>query len=220
MKNYLPPLLLFVLFACNKTKEEPANPDEFRVQNTVSPVVVINGQKWTQTNLGVQMSGSANVDANYGKLSNIGLEYTAYVFNSFTPPNGYRLPTKQDFEKLLVSAGAKGTWIPIKDVARNINGTMYEVTDQTVINKLLSKYWKYVSGTNETGFFINPSYADSDQELTGAYLANERTRFLCAGGNCYVDVKAYANGKGFIRIYDYEYGYSTDSRSFSLRFVK
>ena len=95
-------LLTVFLGACSK-KNNVAPARSITINSTEYPTVVIDNQTWTSVNYngpgGINYNNQTN-DPVYGKL------YSYTEANNIVLPKGWRLPTKSDFEKLLISMGA------------------------------------------------------------------------------------------------------------------
>lgn len=141
----------FGLFSCDKDKDKgndndngstPTEPTTVSIGGKSYSIVKIGAQSWISANYsgagGSYFSESAP-KTEYGKL------YTYAEAMAVTPPAGWRLPTKEDYQTLLQTAG--------------ITLTDNKSTDAAAIKKLQSvDGWSAGhKGTNETKFNAFPA---------------------------------------------------------------
>jgi len=128
------------------TKNDDPKPEEsntVEIGGTTYSTVKIGSQTWTTVNYngasGANYNNGAN-DLKYGKL------YTWAEAKAITVPTGWRLPSKADFDKLLVGLGA-------------VQGTStFLDLDKTNSLKLMSTSgWSFLQGNNQTALNIYPA---------------------------------------------------------------
>jgi uncharacterized protein (TIGR02145 family) len=140
-------LAIFTLSSCKKTEKaiipDPSISNIVNISGTDYPTVKIGTQTWTSLNY--NGPGGNNYDNGpnevmYGKL------YSSEEANSVVTPAGWRLPSKADFEKLLLE----------------LNGQT-QLTGETLLSKdgtakLMSiSGWFQTQGNNKTGFNARPT---------------------------------------------------------------
>lgn len=147
MKQTLFTILSAMLILTSCSKKDDSNPEETNsvtITGKEYSTVTIGTQVWTSVNYngagGTNYDNSATNDATYGKL------YTWEEAKPVQLPSGWRLPTKADFETLLLHLG--GT----KDGNNIIEG------NASVNQKLKSKTgWLLTQGSNSSGFNAFPA---------------------------------------------------------------
>ncbi|HEY4198653.1 MAG TPA: FISUMP domain-containing protein [Mucilaginibacter sp.] len=153
-------ITILALASCSKKSDPGPNSNYVTINGTNYSIVVIGGQTWTSVNYngdgGVNYNNGANDPLN-GKL------YTIAEARAVKLPNGWRLPTPADFNKLLVAIGA---------IYQNqLTGNYYISGDLTL--KLMSKTgWTGTEGTNQSGFNARP---------VGIYFGNPDVPFSPSG---------------------------------------
>lgn len=133
----------FFLISCSKKDNEKPKADNVKINNIIYPTVVIGSQTWTSVNYngpgGENLNNSGTNDPTYGKY------YTLDEAKKIALPSGWRVPSKEDAEKLLKYLGATGI------------SNLGVYADSTVAIKLKSKTgWKYSQGNNSSGFNALP----------------------------------------------------------------
>lgn len=152
MRKYLTLVMALIVLALPLASCEEGNADDVGVVTGLVineqeyPTVKIGEQTWSAVNYngpgGMNYNNAAN-NANYGKL------YTYTEARSILLPAGWRIPTKQDYEKLLLAAGGKTI---IAD-----GETFVDIDLTTCKNFRSVSDWKDSPGTNSTGFAIYPT---------------------------------------------------------------
>ncbi len=126
----------------NPNPKQPA-PTSVTISGTSYSTVVIGNQTWTAVNYngpgGVNYNNGAN-DPAYGKL------YTFPEIQAVTLPSGWRLPTADDFNNLLIGFG--GT----KQSSGN-----YAVNQSAALKLMSTTGWTTTNGNNQTGFNALPA---------------------------------------------------------------
>ncbi|MFB9844214.1 FISUMP domain-containing protein [Mucilaginibacter ginsenosidivorans] len=132
-------LIAFTLTACSKKSGDVPPKNSVNINGTQYPTVTIGSQTWTTVNYngpgGINYDNEANNPV-YGKL------YTFAEAQAIQLPAGWRLPTKDDFNKLIGVLGSPA-----------IPSEITSLVDENVTKSLLStSTWTYKSGTNSSGF--------------------------------------------------------------------
>ena len=143
-------LLTSVLFSCCKKSSDQhtdaqvaETPGTVRIGGAEYPYVVIGTQIWTSVNYngagGVNYSNGPN-DPKYGKL------YTWAGSKTIVLPEKWRLPTKMDFEKLMLAVGNP----------TQVNENM--LLPKEGAEKLMSTSgWDSAQGSNQSGLNVYPT---------------------------------------------------------------
>lgn len=191
---------LFMLFvvatACDEKQVSPDN--SLVIADRKYVTVTIGNQVWTAENYagpgGVSRNASAK-DPIYGKY------YSKAELASISLPEGWRVPTAEDYKTL---AAYHGISIP---------STLGVTND---IKKLTStENWKHVNGTNSSGFNAHPAgYIFGDGEAIDGDIAE----FWTTEGYSFSIQEAGAN-LASLRVAMYDSNNSPDFR-FNVRFVK
>ena len=128
--------------SCKKDKDEPKEATTVKIGDKDYAIVKIGDQTWTAQNYSGE-GGVATSKTEYGKL------YTINEAKAIQLPQGWRLPTKADFIKLLQDKGATFT---------STTDPYYgETTTTDPIKSVISlTNWQYTPGTNTTGFNAFP----------------------------------------------------------------
>jgi len=138
MKQALLLLLILALMQIGCSKKADNSTISLTISGTSFKTVKIGSQTWTSENYngsgGVSYNNDPSNDAMYGKL------YTYDEAAAIKLPSGWRLPTRSDFETLLVTAGAKS------------NNGYYTVSDTSALKLMSKTTWIYTNGSNTTGF--------------------------------------------------------------------
>jgi len=149
-KLYLFAVVIFLLTgACKKNADQPkVDANSVIIAGDIYPVVKIGRQEWTTVNYngpGGKNLSLPHPNDNYKKY------YTVDDMKDLTLPAGWRVPTKDDFNKLL------SNFTPQLDSVGNFVG------DVNVASKLMSKSgWEITpdfsnGGTNSSGFSAYPA---------------------------------------------------------------
>jgi len=171
MKKYIF-LLVFPLFfmACKKEKDDDNNDKPAPVETVtdangnVYNVVSIGSQKWTATNMKANVTGSYVYDNNsndidiYGRLYNWDGAKTAC-------PNGWRLPTENDFKTLSQFLGGE----QVAGGKMKNAGTTYWQTPNT-------------GGTNSSGYNAMP--AGYRNYTDGVYFGKGQYTYFWTSTDC------------------------------------
>jgi len=134
-------LSVSVLFAaCSKKSNnvQPTDPNQITINGTSYSTVKIGTQTWTSLNY--NGAGGVNYGNVTGNLVGSGKLYTYAEATAVQLPSGWRLPTKDDVNKLLSYIG--GT--------KNTDGN-YEATG-AIAGHLVQQEWPYAYGDDSMGF--------------------------------------------------------------------
>jgi len=131
---------VFFLSACHEPESVVPNDNVVEIQGTEYPTIKIGTQTWTALNYsgtgGIPFSGAV-AKPEYGRY------YTFAELNSITLPDGWRIPTMQDYIDL-----AEANGIAMADYRPHAEK----------IKSLTSKTnWKNIPGTNISGFNAHPA---------------------------------------------------------------
>jgi uncharacterized protein (TIGR02145 family) len=204
--NKVAPLFFFVsLFAigtgCKKNKDREPIPQPtgvVSIEGKEYTTVTIGNQVWTKLNYsgpgGIGYETPRN-KPEYGKY------YTFEEVAAIHLPEGWRLPTKQDYLTLAQHQG--------------IAFTGNRATNQEAVKKLSSTTnWRSIPGTNASGFDAQPGgYSLRNQPPQDGDIAE----FWTAGGSTF-SIQESADGKTHIASF---YGDSNSPEyRFNLRFVR
>jgi uncharacterized protein (TIGR02145 family) len=128
---------LFFLISCKDNEVIPSS--GVLIEGKQYSVVKIGAQTWTTTNYegpGGVYYDAAQTKAEYGKY------YSKAELSNITLPEGWRIPTQEDYKKL---AEFYGLTVPTK------------IADTEAVKKLISTTrWNHVTGTNVSGFNAYP----------------------------------------------------------------
>ena len=148
MKNNILIGLIFagMLFACSKSSNKPqqsSNTTTVTINGTAYNTVIIGTQTWTSVNYngpgGVNYNNGAN-NATYGKL------YTWAEAQAISLPAGWRLPTANDFNNLMIAIGAQ-----------NLGNGNYLPSGTEPLQLMSNSGWSTTNGTNTLGFSAEPA---------------------------------------------------------------
>lgn len=135
-------VMLLIVASCSKSSDSPEqeqSKNEITVNGTAYATTVIGTQTWTTVNYngtgGVNYNDGAN-DIRVGKL------YTLAESKAIILPLGWRLPSRDDYNRLLGTLG---------ETAKNSYG--FYSPSAAITRKLMATLsWNNFSGTNESGF--------------------------------------------------------------------
>ncbi len=203
---------MLILTSCSKKDDEnPEETNSVTITGREYSTVTIGNQIWTSVNYngngGTNFDNTATNDATYGKL------YTWEEAKAVQLPSGWRLPTKADFETLLLHLG--GT----KDGNNVVEG------NAAVNLKLKSKTgWLLTQGNNSSGFNAFPAGRMSSWDSNDYLYKGEGADFWSstpAGSANYYNYFSVSNWIEEGTTYDEATldGQRNDMR-FSIRFVK
>lgn len=210
--------LLFFAFtialtACKNDDNDNPEPsvESVTINGTSYPTVKIGRQQW----ISVNYSGAGGVyydgdnDVKYGKL------YTRKEVQAIKLQDGWRLPTKADFIKLVLN---------FPHIEGDVN-----LKPEGVLKLMSTSGWRDINGDNSSGFNALPAgicevEADGDDDFnfrgTGTQFISSTTEMVTEEGinrsktaTFYMQAESTAEG-GVVDIYD------ADSYRFSVRFVK
>jgi uncharacterized protein (TIGR02145 family) len=139
--------ILFFIAACNDDNQPEVTPIEnITISGKEYPTVKIGTQTWTSVNY--DGPGGVSYDATNSKPQ-YGKYYSKLELAAITLPEGWRIPTQEDYTKL---AEHHGISLPSHG------------THTTAVKTLTSTtYWNHVPGTNTSGFNAYPAgYAFGD----------------------------------------------------------
>jgi len=192
-------LLLTLLILSTSCKEDdPAVSDRVVIEGKVYDLVKIGNQSWMASNYagpdGVNYD-AANSKPEYGKY------YTKIELDAITLPAGWRIPTQEDYTKMLQTYGIS---VPSQlSHSENIK-TLTSTT-----------HWKNVQGTNLSGFNAYPAgYIFGESSPIDGDIAE----FWTAEGYSFSIQEAGANQTS-LRVTFYDNSKSAAYR-FNARFVK
>jgi uncharacterized protein (TIGR02145 family) len=205
-KNTINFIALFALVVAIATGCRKNNPDQPTPQTTAGvsihgkeyATLAINNLVWTAENYagpgGIQFSPTENKPM-YGKY------YTYAEAQAITVPDGWRIPSRQDFIGMAQAVG--------------IVFVNNRATHQEVIKSLVSTtHWRTIPGTNASGFNAYPAgYGFQDLLPRDGDIAE----FWTIEGNS-MSIQEGADGKTH-RISFYDNSASPDYR-FNIRFVR
>jgi uncharacterized protein (TIGR02145 family) len=189
-------LLAVLLSAC---KEDDVTPDNSVViEGTAYPTIEIGTQTWTSANY----AGPGGVSFNEaGAMPEYGKYYSKVELEAIAIPQGWRIPTQDDFKKL---AEFHGISLPSM------------TTHSEFIKALISEEnWNHVVGTNTSGFNAHPGgYIFG----TGEPLDGDIAEFWATGG---ITLSIQEGGASLsdLRMTLYQSDNSPDFK-FNIRFVK
>jgi len=133
---------LLIVASCSKSSDSPEQEqakNEMTVNGAVYGTTVIGNQTWTTVNYngsgGVNYNDEAN-DPRVGKL------YTLAESKAIVLPAGWRLPSRDDYNKLLGTLG---------ETAKDSYG-FYSPSVAVTKKLMATSSWNNYTGTNESGF--------------------------------------------------------------------
>lgn len=190
---------LFIVVALASCKEdEPSPASTVRIDGKDYAIATIGTQTWTTQNYegagGVFYSATHN-KPEYGKY------YSKSELASIPLPEGWRLPTQEDYQKL---AATYGLQIPTK------------IADSDAVKNLISTaHWNHAKGTNVSGFNAYPGgYIFGE----GPPIDGDMAEFWTAEGFSF-SIQEAGLDLSSLRITMYDSNNSPDYR-FNVRFVK
>jgi uncharacterized protein (TIGR02145 family) len=161
-----------ILYSCSKGKDNPT-PEVSPTKVTIIDTVKIGTQIWTSVNYngvgGVNYNNQPN-NPNYGKL------YTIAEANTLILPIGWRIPTTDDYNKLLAYLGATST---------DANG-YYQPSQATTLKLMSTTDWTLASGVNSSGFnafpggYYNQANTPNQDVLEGSAVAFITASYLAS----------------------------------------
>lgn len=191
--------VIATLISCDKKPvNDPApSTSSVRIGGKEYPTVTIANQIWTVANY----DGAGGIAYKNGsEKPEYGRYYTFEEAKAIALPEGWRLPTKQDFIKLAESQG--------------VEFTNQRATGQESTKKLASTTnWLTIRGTNSSGFNAHPAgYSFQNSEP----IDGDICEFWMADGNTF-SLQESGSGKTHTILF-----YSTTGTGyrFTLRFVK
>ena len=193
-------VVMIIAFACDNDDPAPVNNAEntVNIEGVEYKTITIGTQTWTSTNYagpGGVAFDDTNSKPEYGKY------YSRIEAEAIKVPAGWRLPTKQDYEKL---AAFYGITFPT-------NGTHTES-----IKSLTSESnWNHVTGTNTSGFNAHPGgyIFQGSQPIPG-----DIAEFWTSEGIT-LSIQEAGTGLSNLRMAFYQSDNSPDYK-FNVRFVK
>lgn len=171
-------LLLVIVTGCKKHKNNdplPQTKDSLAFEGRQYPILVIGNQVWTTVNH--SGPGGASYNAT-GDKQEYGKYYAFEEVIAIPLPEGWRLPTKQDYIELAQHEG--------------VTFTGNQAINQEAIKRLVSvSNWRSIPGTNASGFNARPAgYIFQNQPP----LDGEIAEFWTKEGYT-VSIQETANGK-------------------------
>ena len=138
---------LLLLSSCKKDKDKPQPQNE-----PATGTVTINGKDYPTRKIGDRTWTLTNYDGPGGLPFGTGTEhpeygryYTKDEVEALQLPQGWRIPTAEDYRQLCLSQGV-------------VFVSNLRATAQPAIKKLVSQtQWRKVNGSNETGFNAYPA---------------------------------------------------------------
>lgn len=140
--------MLVAVFTSGCKKEKTGDKNKITINGTSYPTVVIGKQAWTTVNY----NGPGGVQGKFFISSdNFNKYYTVEEASNIILPSGWRVPTKNDFDKLTTAfSGAvdkNGNAVADFSAAKNLmSTTAWESDDEN-----------YKAGTNASGFNAYPA---------------------------------------------------------------
>jgi len=201
---------ILIVTACSKKKDDAtAESNSVIIGGKEYSTVTIGTQIWTSTNY----NGDGGVNYNNGTNSSTnGKLYTLAEAKAVSLPSGWRLPTKEDYEKLLVNQG--GTKPSTGDIEVNA----------TIARKLIPSSWTNgANGTNTSGFNALPVgvYANSQFEYQGDIAAFWTSSTVVESSGIFNYSFGISNAEdGGIRDLEAYLDWSRPADKLSIRFVK
>ncbi len=197
-KYFLLLLVLTVFIACDDEDTLSTTPTSVTIEGKKYETVAFGEQIWTVANFAG--TGGLAYDANNSKPQ-YGKYYTKAEAEAIVLPEGWRLPTVEDFEKLALFHGIT---IPSYGTETEKIKTLTSTTE-----------WKNVNGTNTSKFNIYPTgYIFG----TGQALDGDVAEFWMTNGLS-LSIQESGLNMSSLRMVVYDSNNSPDFR-FTLRFVK
>jgi len=191
--------------ACKKDRHDPKPDDPDPI--SVSGKVLLSGKEYPTVKIGDLTWLAGNYDGNGGVIYNNGEKpeygryYTYAEALAIQVPQGWRIPTREDYNKLMASQG--------------IQFSNDRVTNPELIKRLASKTnWKNIPGNNISGFNAQPAgYMFNDS----APLDGDISELWIADGSTFSIQESGSQTGHIIRIYG---GSENPVYRFNLRFVR
>lgn len=197
-KNFLSLIVLLTFVACDDDDNISTTPSSVTIEEKQYQTVVFGEQTWTVANFagaGGLAYDASNAKPEYGKY------YTKVEAEAIVLPEGWRLPTVEDFEKLALFHG-----ITIPSYG----------TETAKIKTLTSTtHWKNINGTNTSKFNIYPT---GYMFGTGQALDGDVAEFWMTNGLS-LSIQESGLNLSSLRMVVYDSNNSPDYR-FTIRFVK
>lgn len=175
-------LIVFVLSACKKKTDLPDEKSTIEIQGISYPTIKIGTQIWTVSNF----KGNGGVSSEEGHTILDGQKvYSIHEARNIQLPEGWRLPTKADFEKLIRYIGETN-----EPTVYGSSFSELEIRPEFLMKLLAKDKWPSVNATNLSGFNIVPLIEDD------SYPAEHiiATDIWCAdAGRCHFDVSMLMN---------------------------
>lgn len=197
-KNFLLLTALVSFIACEDDDNLSTPPTSVTIEGKKYETVIFGEQTWTVANFAG--SGGLSYDANNSKPE-YGKYYTKVEAEAIVLPEGWRLPTVEDFEKL---AAFHGITIP-----------SYGTETEKIKTLTSVNHWKNVNGTNTSKFNIYPT---GYKFGTGPALDGDVAEFWMTNGLS-LSIQESGLNMSSLRMVVYDSNNSPDFR-FTLRFVK
>lgn len=224
MKKILLLMLMCTALACKKDKKEvPAESEEvtytkFVFDDENYEVEKIGLLYWTRVNFKTAQFGGKKPVYTFPSNVVTGRTYAPEEILEWTPPNGYRLPTRDDLFFMTIEGGRGKGWETVID-ENKILGEVYEITDMKIINKFLDENkWELANGTNTTKFNAQPT----EKSIYQTPEIYEKTRFLGQqnGMRVFLEIGIKDQNTGYLRVCAYDSYHPSDNTRYSVRFVK
>ncbi|MGC3943711.1 MAG: FISUMP domain-containing protein [Chryseolinea sp.] len=190
--------MLLIFSGCDNDDPDPVNNENtVTIEGVEYTTVAIGTQTWTSTNYAGP--GGVSFDDQNSKPE-FGKYYSRLEAEAIKVPAGWRLPTKQDYEKL---AAVYGITFPTN------------ITQTENIKKLTStSNWNNVAGTNTSGFNAHPG----GYIFQGPPIPGDIAEFWTSEGIT-MSIQESGNGLTNLRMTFYQSDNSPDYK-FNVRFVK
>lgn len=180
----LPLMLLIVLVfsACKKKTDLPDEKSTIEIQGRNYPTVEIGTQIWTVSNF----KGNGGVSSEEGHIILDGKKvYSIHEARNVHLPEGWRLPTKADFGKLIRHIGETN-----QPTVYGSSFSELEIRSEFMMKLLAKDKWPSVTSSNLSGFSLTPLIEDHSVP-TEHILA---TDIWCADpGRCHFSVSMLMN---------------------------
>lgn len=199
LRSKLISLLIVAIALLSCKDDEATSPTNcIKIDGKEYPISEIGGQLWTATNY--EGSGGVSFDAENSKPE-YGKYYTKAEIATIELPEGWRIPTQEDYQLL-----AESLTIPLPS-----NGTETEKVKALTS----SANWNNVNGTNSSGFNAQPAGYIFGNSLP---LDGDIAEFWTSEGYT-LSIQEAGTGLSSLRMVFYDSNNSPDYR-FNVRFVK